>query len=145
MSSSIEEQTRLPAGPKPLPYIGNVLEFRRDQLGYLEWLQRIYGDMATVYLGTTPVVMLFKPEHVRYILTENPRNFTSREAAFGLLDLIGDGLLTIDGEAHRQQRRLVQPAFHKKRGLPHFPCFLMQPSKPFGARGESHCGHTWSA
>ena len=115
MSSSIEEQTRLPAGPKPLPYIGNVLEFRRDQLGYLEWLQRIYGDMATVYLGTTPVVMLFKPEHVRYILTENPRNFTSREAAFGLLDLIGDGLLTIDGEAHRQQRRLVQPAFHKKR------------------------------
>ncbi len=115
MSISIEEQTKLPAGPKPLPYIGNVLEFRRDQLGYLEWLQRTYGDMATVYLGTTPVVMLFKPEHVRYILTENPRNFTSREVAFGILELIGDGLLTIDGEAHRQQRRLVQPAFHKKR------------------------------
>src|ERR1700676_4723402 len=114
MSTSVEEQTRLPAGPKPLPYVGNVLEFRRDQQGYLEWLQRTYGDMATVYLGTTPVVMLFKPEHVRYILTENPRNFTSREVAFGIRELIGDGLLTIDGEAHRQQRRLVQPSFHKK-------------------------------
>jgi len=29
--------------------------------------------------------------------------------------LLGDGLLTIDGEFHRQQRRLVQPAFHKHR------------------------------
>lgn len=115
MNTTVPNQTVLPPGPKPLPYIGNVLEFRRDQLGYLEWLQRTYGDMATVYLGTTPVVMLFKPEHVRYVLTENPRNFTSREIAFGLLDLIGDGLLTIDGEAHREQRRLVQPAFHKKR------------------------------
>ncbi|MGH2493278.1 MAG: cytochrome P450, partial [Ktedonobacteraceae bacterium] len=54
-------------------------------------------------------------EHVRYVLTENPRNFTSREVAEGLRQLIGDGLLTIDGEAHRQQRRMVQPAFHKKR------------------------------
>jgi cytochrome P450 len=29
--------------------------------------------------------------------------------------LLGDGLLTVDGEYHRQQRRLVQPAFHKHR------------------------------
>src|SRR5206468_585874 len=43
------------------------------------------------------------------------RNFTNREMAFQLREMIGDGLLTIDGEAHRQQRRLVQPAFHKKR------------------------------
>ena len=35
--------------------------------------------------------------------------------AAGLRELIGDGLLTLDGEAHRQQRRIVQPAFHKKR------------------------------
>lgn len=115
MSTIIQEQAALPPGPKPLPYVGNVLEFRRDQLGYLEWLQRTYGDMATVHLGTTPIVMLFRPEHVRYVLTENPRNFTSREVAFGLINLVGDGLLTIDGEAHREQRRLVQSAFHKKR------------------------------
>jgi len=105
----------LPPGPKPLPYLGNLLAFRRDQLGYLQALQRTYGNMATIYIGKIPVVVLFRPEHVRYILTENPRNFTSREVAAGLRELIGDGLLTLDGEAHRQQRRIVQPAFHKKR------------------------------
>ena len=105
----------LPPGPRPLPIVGNILDFRRDQLGYLQELQRQFGKMATIYIGKTPVVLLFRPEHVRYVLTENPRNFTSREVAEGLRQLIGDGLLTIDGEAHRQQRRLVQPAFHKKR------------------------------
>ncbi len=107
--------TTLPPGPRPLPFVGNLLAFRRDQLGFLQQLERTYGKMATIYLGTTPVVMLFRPEHVRYVLTENPRNFTSREMAEGLRQLIGDGLLTIDGETHRQQRRLVQPAFHRKR------------------------------
>src|SRR5579864_7515868 len=115
MATTTQQQSALPAGPKPLPLVGNILEFRRDQLAFLERLQRTYGNMATIYLGNTPIVMLFRPEHVRYVLTENPRNFTSREVAEGLRQLIGDGLLTIDGEAHRQQRRLVQPAFHKKR------------------------------
>lgn len=37
------------------------------------------------------------------------------ECQFSLRLLLGDGLLTMDGEFHRQQRRLVQPAFHKHR------------------------------
>jgi cytochrome P450 len=115
MAAIVDQNTSLPPGPRPLPLIGNVLDFRRDQLGYLQRLQQTYGNMATIRIGNVPVVLLFRPEHVRYVLTENPRNFTSREVAEGLRQLIGDGLLTIDGETHRQQRRLVQPAFHKKR------------------------------
>jgi len=94
--------------------------------------------MATVYIGKTPVVLLFRPEHIRYVLTENPRNFSSREVAGGLVfgnllvlsllarnftnkvtqglhDLVGDGLLTTDGDFHRWHRRLLQPAFSKRR------------------------------
>lgn len=113
--ASIQHKSVLPPGPQPNPLFGNVLDFRHDQLGYLQHLQRIYGNMTTLYFGTMPVVLLFRPEHVRYVLVENPRNFTSREVAEQLREFTGDGLLTIDGETHRQQRRLVQPAFHKKR------------------------------
>ncbi len=128
----------LPPGPKGHPLLGNVLEFRRDQLNYIQKLQQTYGRMATIHIGRTPIVILFRPEHIRYILTENPRNFTNREVAGGLIfgnllvlsllartfssqvtggleDLLGDGLLTSDGDFHRQQRRLMMPAFHKKR------------------------------
>ena len=94
--------------------------------------------MATIYIGRTPVILLFRPEHVRYVLTENPRNFTNREVAGGLVfgklllfsllartfsnkvaeglrELVGDFLLTTDGKYHDRQRRLLQPAFSRRR------------------------------
>jgi cytochrome P450 len=129
---------RLPPGPRGLPFFGNVFQFGRDQLGFLLKLQHRYGDMATIHIGRTPVVLLFRPEHIRYVLAENAANFTNREVAGGLVfgrlllfsmlarsvsdrvtngltRLVGDGLLTTDGEYHDRQRRLLQPAFSKRR------------------------------
>jgi len=128
----------LPPGPKGLPFLGNVLHLNRDQLGFLLDVQRRYRRMATIYIGKTPIVLLFRPEHVRYVLTENPHNFTNREVAGGLIfgklllfsllsrtfsnqvaegmrDMAGDFLLTTDGEYHDRQRLLLQPAFSRRR------------------------------
>ncbi|HEU5200669.1 MAG TPA: cytochrome P450, partial [Ktedonobacterales bacterium] len=56
------------------------------------------------------------PEYVRYVLVEHPKSFSNRGLFQGERDggFANEGLLTIDGEKHRQQRRAVQPAFHKK-------------------------------
>ncbi len=110
-------KTTLPPGPRPLPYIGNTLSLRQDPLGFLQQLQRTYGNMATIYVGKNPAVVLFRPEHVRYVLVEHPRNFSNRTILQGNSDggFASEGLLTIDGAKHRQQRHAVQPAFHKKR------------------------------
>jgi len=105
----------LPPGPQPLPVVGHAFQFRRDPLAFVQGLQRSYGGMATFYMGKMPMVLLARPEYARYVLVDHARNFTSREFAFGLRGILGDGLLTSDGDFHRQQRRLVQPAFHKKR------------------------------
>ncbi len=134
----MENKHVLPPGPRALPFLGNTLQFRRDQLSFLLELERTYGRMATIYIGKTPIVLFFRPEHIRYILTENPRNFTSREVAGGLIfgnllvlsllarnftdkaiqglhDIVGDGLLTTDGDFHNWHRRLLQPAFSRRR------------------------------
>jgi cytochrome P450 len=134
----MKNKQAFPPGPGGLPFLGNVLQFRHNQLSFLLKLEQTYGRMATVYIGKTPIVLLFRPEHIRYILTENPRNFTSREVAGGLVfgnllvlsllarsfskkvtqglhNLVGDGLITTDGDFHRQHRRLLQPAFSKRR------------------------------
>src|SRR6266849_6639206 len=121
MATTVQEEqqttkTALPPGPRKLPYIGNLLSLRQDPLGFLQQLQRTYGNMATIYIGKNPAVVLLRPEHVRYVLVEHPRDFSNR----GVLQddnnggFANEGLLTIDGEKHRQQRRAVQPAFHKK-------------------------------
>ena len=105
----------LPPGPKPFPIVGNMLQFQRDQIEYMQRMRRTYGNMVTIHVGKTPVVMVFRPEHIRYILTEHPRNFTSLQSTGDMTETVGQGLLTLEGEAHRQQRRFVQPAFHRKR------------------------------
>ena len=120
MATNMQEQkaskAALPPGPDRLPYIGNLLSLRLDPLGYLQRLQRTYGDMATIYFGKNPAVLLFRPEYVRYVLVEHPRDFSNRGVLGNDNDdgFASEGLLTIDGEKHRQQRRAVQPAFHKK-------------------------------
>ncbi len=120
MATNIQEQkasqTVLPSGPARLPYIGNLLSLRLDPLGYLQRLQRTYGNMATIYFGKNPAVLLFRPEYIRYVLVEHPRDFSNRGVLRNDNDdgFASEGLLTIDGEKHRQQRRAVQPAFHKK-------------------------------
>src|SRR6185312_13300489 len=107
----------LPPGPRPLPFVGNLLAFRQDPLRQCRELHRRYGRMATLYLGKRPFVFCFEPEHVRFALVEHPRLFqkTNNRSGNNLRYLLGDGLLTIEGDFHRQQRRLVQPAFHRKR------------------------------
>ncbi len=106
----------LPPGPRGMPLLGSTPAFSRDQLRFVTRMQREYGDYVTVRMvGGFPVLMLFAPSAIRHVLTEQPRNFTSREFNYVLKSFLGDGLLTIDGDFHRQQRRLVQPAFHKKR------------------------------
>jgi cytochrome P450 len=104
---------RFPPGPKPNPIMGNVLQMRKGPLDFVTGLQRTYGDAATIYFLRSPAVLFTRPEAVRYVLIENARNFTNREATEGLRLLLGNGLLSIDGAFHRQQRRFVQPAFHK--------------------------------
>jgi cytochrome P450 len=118
MATTAQElQTILPPGPRRLPYLGHMLSLRQDPLGFLQQLQRTYGNMATIYFGKNPAVLLFRPEHVHYILVEHPRNFSNRRLLRRNSNggFASEGLLTIDGEKHRQQRRAVQPAFHKKR------------------------------
>ena len=111
----MQHTTNLPPGPKGLPFLGNALDFQRRPLEFLRQVQRSYGDMATIHIGKTPAVLFFRPEHVRYFLQEHPRNFTKANRNSSLHQFLGDGLLTTEGDFHRQQRRLVQPAFHKKR------------------------------
>lgn len=116
MSRKTNNNATLPPGPRGLPIIGNVLQFQRDPLRFFRETQQRFPRMATIYVGKDPFILCFRPEHVRAILVEHPRTFAKpNRGGFNLKLLLGDGLLTSDGDFHRQQRRLVQPAFHRQR------------------------------
>jgi cytochrome P450 len=61
-------------------------------------------------------VFVLGPEANHYVTVSHASNFSWREGHMGdLMPLLGDGLLTIDGEFHRRSRRIMLPAFHRER------------------------------
>src|SRR4051794_38096628 len=79
----------------------------------LEYYAR-YGPIFTLRLFHSNVVFMLGPEANHYILVSNASNFSWRDGHFrDLIGLMGDGLLTIDGEFHRRSRQIMLPAFHR--------------------------------
>ncbi len=74
-----------------------------------------YGPVFTLRLFHSNVVFMLGPEANHYMLVSHASNFTWREGHFrDLIGLMGDGLLTIDGDFHRRSRMIMLPAFHRE-------------------------------
>jgi cytochrome P450 len=81
----------------------------------LECYER-YGPVFTVRVLHGNVVFMLGPAANHYMTVSHASNFTWRESHFrDLIGLLGDGLLTIDGEFHRRSRQIMLPAFHRER------------------------------
>jgi len=89
--------------------------FRRDPLGFLRRMAQDYGDIAYFRLGPQHAYLLNHPDFIRDVLVTRQSNFTKSRALQRARVLLGEGLLTSEGEFHLRQRRLVQPAFHRPR------------------------------
>jgi cytochrome P450 len=104
----------LPPGPRPLISTSNLIAFRRDRCGFLTNLAREYGDLVYFKLGPTPAFLINHPDYIRDVLVTNHKNFMKGEGAQRSKRLVGEGMATSEGEVHRRQRRLAQPAFHRQ-------------------------------
>lgn len=106
-----------PPGPKGTRVMGVMSEFNRDALGFIERARRDYGDIVWTRFLYVPALFLYHPNEIEYVLAGNARNFvkamTLRSNYFQRL--VGNGLLTSEGEEWKRQRRLTSPAFHRHR------------------------------
>ena len=70
----LEIGTRLP-GPKGTRVMGVMGEFNRDALGFIERLQREYGDIVWSRFLYVPALFLYHPNEIEYVLATNAKNF----------------------------------------------------------------------
>ena len=107
---------RLPPGPRA-KFPGQLIlqALRRDLLNFLTSTFRTYGDAASWRTAGTQYFLLSHPAFVRDLLVTHDAKFTKGPALRAAKVTLGEGLLTSEGDFHRRQRRLAQPAFHPNR------------------------------
>lgn len=109
----------LPAGlpgPRGLPLVGLLPRFRRDPLRLLEETVRHHGPLCSLPLGPVCFLLVHEPAWIEQVLVVQHARFRKGRALQGpARRLLGNCLLTSEGDFWLRQRRLIQPAFHKQR------------------------------
>jgi cytochrome P450 len=118
----------LPPGPDRPLRVWELAALRRDPLRFFAELQR-HGDVAHVAVraaGLTLIrlTLVQDPAVIKKILVDDDAGFEKPRALKKLKELLGEGLLTSEGEHHRRQRRLMQPAFHRDAVLRYAPTMV---------------------
>ncbi len=107
-----DEQKSVP-GPHFLETERFLLRFRRDPLSALQQIKQQYGDVVHFQMGKQHAYVLSHPDDIRDVLVVHHQDMHKPQQQ--RQPLVGNGLLRSDGEFHRRQRRLMQPAFHRQR------------------------------
>jgi cytochrome P450 len=109
----------MPSPPGPKLGLDRVL-FNRggpgEQLRILPAAARDYGPVVGFrFRNRIALVLLHDPAQIRHVLRTNSRNYLKAEQYEPLKLVVGEGLIVSDGDFWRHQRRLEQPAFHRRR------------------------------
>jgi cytochrome P450 len=106
----------LPPGPKGHPILGVMREFNNDSLGFITRCRK-FGDVVRSRFLYVHAYFLYNPDDIEALLTTKAKSFRkagSLRSPF-FARLVGNGLVTSEGDFWRRQRRLAQPAFHRQR------------------------------
>lgn len=103
-------------GPRELPIVGSLFDYRNDPLGRLLSWPRNFGSVVRFHLGASVVHLFSEPEHIKRVLQTHRRNYDKQTMGYRIMGIfLGSGLLTSDGDFWLRQRRIAQPAFHRAR------------------------------
>lgn len=90
--------------------------FNHDPLPLLLESYRDFGPVFTLRIFHGRTIFLIGPEANHFVTVSGAEHLTWRDGYMGdLMPLLGDGLLTIDGDFHRRARKIMLPAFSKER------------------------------
>ena len=102
-------------GPRGVPWFGSTFEAWKDPLRLMASAVRDHGHVVQFRFGPFDYVLVDEPAGVKHVLVDNPKNYTKSRNYEGLKLVLGEGLVTSEGDHWRRQRKLAQPAFHREK------------------------------
>jgi cytochrome P450 len=105
-----------PPSPPGLPVLGNTHQYTRDPFRFLTAVREAYDGLARVHIGRGPVYIILDPAAVEGVLVGESDRYRKPSFQQDMLGpLLGQGLLTSEGDLWRAQRERIQPAFFGER------------------------------
>src|ERR687898_1522805 len=112
-SSSSSSSIKYPPGPHSILPHKLLRKFIHNPIKTLMDIAYTYGDIAHFKFGRQQHVYLINnPYYIEDILIRNYKNFIKSRGLQVSKRLLGEGLVTSEGEYHDRQRKIIQPAFH---------------------------------
>ena len=100
-----------PPGPSSRLPLNLFFNFLRDPLTVLHNLSKEYGDISHFKFGGQHIYLINHPDYIKDVLVTYNNNFIKSRGLQLAKRILGEGLLTSEGELHHSQRQLIQPIF----------------------------------
>ena len=99
-------------GTTGIPFFGNSLELAKNCFEFMKAQPEKYGDISYYYVGSRKVVLVADPASIQEVLKNSPKDYAKGGDQKTFREMLGNGLVTNEGDFWRKQRRLTQPLFH---------------------------------
>jgi len=108
------KKTYQPMASGALPVIGHYFSFRKSPFLFFQKHTSEQKDLFWFDLFGRKFLVLNHPDAIKHVLINKAKNYTRKPNYQFLEELLGEGLLTTEGEIWKQKRRLAQPFFNKE-------------------------------
>uniref|UniRef100_A0A8D1EY95 Cytochrome P450 3A n=2 Tax=Sus scrofa TaxID=9823 RepID=A0A8D1EY95_PIG len=98
-------------GPKPLPYFGSVLEYRKGMWHFDNKCFKKYGKMWGFYDGRQPVLAMRDPEMIKAVLVKECYSAFTNRRNFGPAGVMKNAISVAKDEQWKRVRTLLSPTF----------------------------------
>jgi cytochrome P450 len=112
-----------------------MVGLHHDPTGTLAGLHRRHGDLVHFRIGPQHVYVVLRADLIREVLVTHQKSFKKGPGFERARMVLGDGLLTSEGDFHLRQRRMLQPAFHRRR-LAGYGEIMVEEASALGATWE---------
>ncbi len=103
-----------PLAPQAFGPLGHFPAFRRDVLGFMLACMEA-GPLVRLSVPRFQAYVTSHPDAVKRILVDEVKHYSKQTRGFAeLRNVLGNGLLTSEGDFWLRQRRLMQPSFHRE-------------------------------